>query len=173
LSWSLIAIPLCTALWDEEATAWLAAQDVRGLAGPVAPHPLPTVEQFLAVVEQQGLLGVAWFEVEGGAPNAGMRRWDPMALDAIPGQYLGEVSLDPPRPKRRSIEDLPPPGRPPALTLQSPIAYLGFRKPDPLAVFKLAVELARRSGPLFVFDDNMIYLRVAAAGGDARALAAP
>jgi len=145
MSWFLIAVPAHHVLsGDGVLDMWHALEHAHGLPEQVpAARPFPLVREVLAAFGASACDGDARTTVTGvnGAD------WLPPCPDQGQcGIYVGEVTL-------QAADGDPDPGG--ALSLETPIQSVSFRKPDPRAVLRPACALAGSAGGLLVFDDAM------------------
>jgi hypothetical protein len=129
--------------WDE-----LTSRKLHGFpdAAP-PPRPLPSVGDVLAAFAGIGAHGDAEFMVEGVDPALPPCS-DPWTCSIEGWADLGQVSLGS---GDESSE------RRPLLTIDSPVAFLHFRKPHGRVVLQALCQLAPVSGTLVAHDDQCDY----------------
>jgi hypothetical protein len=145
VSWFLIAVPAHHALsGDGVLDTWRGLERTHGLPEEVpAARPFPLAREVLAAFGASACHGDAWTTVTG----VNVADWLPPCPDQGEcGMYVGEVTL-------RAVGEGRDPER--VLSLETPVQSVGFRKPDPRAVLRLACALAVPAGGLLVFDDGM------------------
>jgi hypothetical protein len=152
VSWRLHAMTLHD--FEQDATAWVTDQAVRvhDCAGgqAAAPPGYPTVAEVLRAFRRAGCHGTAWYQLADAdeAPELALAPCPgPSACQAGGSWDVGEVTLHPPGPRAASAGA----GE---LSLTTPVAVIGFRKPSGRAVLRTLCELASTSVPLVAFDDG-------------------